>query len=243
MPRTTIDEVGLSTLDHLSAADQLNDWMFETIQPYLKGNILEIGSGIGNISACFVQHKVPLYVSDYSIHYCRLLEEKFQREPLIREIFQIDLAIPDFDKKYAALLGKFDTVFALNVVEHIRNDGWAVANCKKLLAPGGNLVILVPAYQMLYNGFDKELEHYRRYTHTSLKRLFKAQGFDVIKSWYFNLAGILGWFVSGTILGKKTLPAGQLSFYNKLVPIFRIADRITFNRIGLSVITVGKKKS
>ena len=118
----------------------------------------------------------------------------------------------------------------------------AIANCKKLLAPGGHLIILVPAFQLLYNGFDKELEHFRRYTRRSLRALFDAQQFEIIKSWYFNLAGILGWFVSGTILRKKTLPAGQLSFYNKLVPIFRIADRLTLNKIGLSVITVGKKK-
>jgi SAM-dependent methyltransferase len=242
MTRSTIDEVGLSTLDNLSAADQLNDWMFETIQPYIKGRILEIGSGIGNISGRFVQHNVPLYVSDYSDHYCRLLREKFISEPLIRDVYQIDLAIPDFEYRYGPLMGKFDTIFALNVVEHIDNDGLAIANCKKLLAPGGHLIILVPAFQLLYNGFDKELEHFRRYTRRSLKELFRAQQFDIIKSWYFNLAGILGWFVSGTILRKKTLPAGQLSFYNKLVPIFRIADRLILNKLGLSVITVGKKK-
>jgi SAM-dependent methyltransferase len=242
MTRSTIDEVGLSTLDNLSAADRLNDWMFESIQPYVKGTTLEIGSGIGNISACFVKNDLPLHVSDYSDHYCRLLQQKFASESLIRDVYQIDLATPDFDDKYSSLIGKFDTVFALNVVEHIGDDGLAIANCKKLLAAGGHLIILVPAYQLLYNGFDKELEHFRRYTRSSLKKLFLDQHFKIIKSWYFNLAGILGWFVSGTILRKKTLPAGQLSFYNKLVPIFRIADRLTMNQMGLSVIVVGKKE-
>jgi 2-polyprenyl-3-methyl-5-hydroxy-6-metoxy-1,4-benzoquinol methylase len=242
MPRSTIDEAGLSTLDNLSAADKLNDWMFESIAPYVKGNILEIGSGIGNISSCFVRHNIPLYVSDYSDHYCKVLKQQFVTELFVRDVFQIDLAISDFESKYAPLIGKFDTVFALNVVEHIGNDNRAIANCKKLLAPGGHLIILVPAFQLLYNGFDKELEHFRRYTRRSLKELFLAQNFEIIKSWYFNLAGILGWFVSGTILRKKTLPAGQLSFYNKLVPVFRIADRLTLNKIGLSVITVGKKR-
>lgn len=242
MTRSTIDEVGLSTLDNLSAADKLNDWMYETIQPYVKGKVLEIGSGIGNISARFVKNNVPLHVSDYSDHYCKLLREKFGSQPLIQDVYQIDLAAVDFEVTYAALLGKFDTIFALNVVEHIENDGLAIANCKKLLAAGGHLIILVPAFQLLYNGFDKELEHFRRYTRHTLKELFREQRFEIIKSWYFNLAGILGWFVSGTILRKKTLPAGQLSFYNKLVPIFRIADKLTLNQLGLSVITVGKKK-
>jgi 2-polyprenyl-3-methyl-5-hydroxy-6-metoxy-1,4-benzoquinol methylase len=242
MIRDTLDEVGKSTLENLSAAGRLNDWMFESIRPYVKGRILETGSGIGNISSCFVQHGIPLAVSDYSQHYRDFLAQKFAGEPLITGVFQLDLAENTFEERYPALIGQYDTVYALNVVEHIEDHQLAIANCKKLLAPGGHLIILVPAYQFLYNGFDKELEHFRRYTRRSVKKLFVSQELDIIKTWYFNLAGILGWFVSGTLLRKKTLPSGQLSFYNKLVPLFRIADRVTFNRLGLSVIIVGRKK-
>lgn len=242
MARSTIDEVGMSTLEHLSIADRLNDWMFDSIRPFTKGRILEIGSGIGNISTCFIDHGIPLCVSDYSDHYCNLLDQKFANQPLVGGVFQIDLADSDFETRYGPLIGRFDTVFALNVVEHINDDQLAIANCKKLLSPGGHLIILVPAWQLLYNGFDKELEHFRRYTKTTVKKLFQSQNLEIVKSWYFNLAGILGWFVSGTVLRKKTLPAGQLTFYNKLVPIFRVADKLTFNSVGLSVIIVGRKR-
>ena len=236
------DEVGLATLEHLSTIDKLNEWMFETIQPYLKGNILEIGSGIGNISNCLIRNNIPLSVSDYGAFYHDLLQKKFADQPLVKDVYQIDLAAPDFAKRYSHLIGQFDTVFALNVVEHINNDLLAIANCKKLLAPGGHLIILVPAYQLLYNGFDKELEHFRRYTKGSLRKVFQTQDFEILRGWYFNLAGIAGWFVSGTILRKKQLPAGQLTFYNKLVPFFRLLDKLTLNKMGLSVITVGRKK-
>lgn len=241
MARSTIDEVGKSTLEDLSMANLLNDWMFNSIRPYTKGNILEIGSGIGNISQCFIANKIPITLSDYSDHYCKYLDKKFCIEPLINGIYQIDLADDDFDGRYSHLIGKFDTVFALNVIEHIKDDQLAIVNCKKLLNKAGHLIILVPAWQLLYNSFDKELEHYRRYNKTSISRLFKSQHLHILNTWYFNLAGILGWFVSGSILRKKTLPSGQLSFYNKLVPIFRIIDKITLNSIGLSVIIVGKK--
>jgi len=241
MARTTIDEVGKSTLENLSGANLLNDWMFDTIRPYVKGRILEIGSGIGNISTCFIQNDIPLYVSDYSEYYCNLLNNKFANEPLVEGVFQIDLSDSDFERRYASIIGSFDTVFALNVVEHIKDDKLAILNCKKLLAQGGHLIILVPAWQLLYNGFDRELEHFRRYTKKTVKSLLQSQNFEISRTWYFNLAGILGWFVSGTLLRKNTLPAGQLSFYNKLVPIFKVIDRITFNQIGLSVIIVGTK--
>lgn len=241
MARSTIDEVGMSTLESLSVADKLNDWMFESIRPYVKGRILEIGSGIGNISSCFIANNIPLCVSDYSAYYCNLLDQKFANEPLVGGVFQIDLADSDFDTRYGPLIGRFDAIFALNVVEHIKDDHLAIANCKKLLSPGGHLIILVPAWQMLYNGFDKELEHFRRYTKSTVKKLFQSQKLEILKTWYFNLAGILGWFISGTLLRKKTLPAGQLSFYNKLVPLFRIADKLTLNQLGLSVIIIGRK--
>lgn len=241
MARSTIDEVGLSTLENLSVVDRLNDWMFESIQPFVKGRVLEIGSGIGNISDCFVKNNHPITLSDYSDHYCNYLDNKFANQPLIEGIFQIDLADADFENRYNLLTGKFDTVFALNVVEHIKDDHLAIANCKKLLKPGGHLIILVPAYQTLYNGFDIELEHFRRYTRKTVTELFNSQQLNILHSWYFNIAGILGWFVSGTILRKKQLPSGQLKFYNKLVPIFRVVDRLTFNQAGLSVIIAGQK--
>ena len=234
------DEVGLSTLVNISGADRLNAWMFETIQPFVKGKTLEIGSGIGNISAQFVKHGLPLSLSDYSDEYCQYLQKKFSSEPLIGNIVKIDLVDKDFDTRYASLLGTFDTIFALNVVEHIENDRLAVANCYKLLASGGKIILLMPAYQALYNGFDKGLGHYRRYTRKSMDQLLSTQ-FQVLRTWHFNFAGIFGWFLFGSVLRGKNIKEGQMSAYDKLVGIFRLADKITFNTIGLSVLGVGKK--
>lgn len=234
------DEIGFSTLVNISEADKLNTWMFESIQPFVKGKTLEIGSGIGNISAEFVHHRLPLSVSDHDDRYCRFLEQKFASEPLVEGVFNIDLVDPAFESSFARLLGSFDTIFALNVVEHIEDDRQAVANCHKLLAPGGHLILLIPAYQTLFNGFDKGLGHFRRYTMRSVRQLLSTR-FEVIKTWHFNLAGIFGWFFFGTILRGRAITKGQMGTYNKLVGLFRLADKMTFNRIGLSAIGVGKK--
>lgn len=111
-----------------------------------------------------------------------------------------------------------------------------------MLKPGGRLVVLVPAYPFLYNIFDRELGHFRRYRRGSLKRLFESGGFEVIHTQYFNAAGTAGWFISGTLMKKKMIPGGQLKLYNKLVPAFRIIDGLLGHRLGLSVIAVGEKK-
>ena len=235
------DQVGFSTLLSISDIDKFNQWMFESIRPYIKGKTLEVGSGIGNISAMFVRSHLPLTLSDYNKEYSRFLQKRFASERLIEGVCQIDLTDPDFETNWSHLFGSFDTVFALNVIEHIEDDQLAVANCYKLLAPKGHLILLMPAYPSLYNGFDKGLGHYRRYTRQTMSGLLSIR-FEVVRTWHFNLGGIFGWLFFGTILRGKTITKGQMNIYNRLVRLFRITDKLTFHRIGLSVIGVGKKK-
>lgn len=236
-----VDLEGLETLNVVAAADNFNRWMYETILPYCSGDILEIGSGTGNISEFFLKDGHRICLSDIRENYCQLLHQKFKDDPNLIDIVQMDLVHPEFEKVYSKFIGTFNSVFALNVVEHIEDDALAIANCRKLLKDGGTLIILVPAYQWLYNNFDKELYHYRRYARKSLSSLLEKNNFKIIRAMSFNAFGILGWFVSGSVMRKKIIPSGQMKIYNKLVPAFRFFDHLLFKRIGLSVIAVGKK--
>lgn len=232
----TIDLEGLITLNVIEKADYFNEWMYNTISPNCNGKILEIGSGIGNISQFFIKENKDIVLSDLRDNYCEILKEKYTNQ-----ILKIDLVHPNFDIEYTELLESFDSVFALNVVEHIENDVTAIANCKKLLKTGGTLTILVPAYQWLYCDFDVELEHFRRYTKTNLNAIINKNQMQIKNTFYFNVIGILGWFWTGKILKKKTIPEGQMGLFNLLVPIFKLADFFTFRKIGLSVICVSVK--
>jgi 2-polyprenyl-3-methyl-5-hydroxy-6-metoxy-1,4-benzoquinol methylase len=236
-----LDLEGMETLEAIAAAPRLNQWMYETISKRLTGRTLEIGSGIGNISEQFIKADHPILLTDIRDNYCDYLRKKFGGQAAVLGVEKMDIVDPDFDTRFAEYIGTFDSLFALNVVEHIKDDSLAIRNCKKLLKPGGRMVILVPAYQALFNGFDKALEHYRRYNKKSLKALFQQAGMDITHSQYFNLIGIAGWYVSGNILKKKVIPTGQMKVYNALVPIFRVIDKIALNNIGLSVIVEGVK--
>lgn len=234
-----IDKEGWETLDAIAEADKFNEWMYQTIRPYCTGKILEIGSGIGNISKFFLDAKSDITLSDIRPVYCGVLKDKF---PGAKDVIQLDLTHPSFAAEYAQHLGKYDSVFALNVVEHIEDDSLAIRNCHQLLREQGKLVILVPAYQKLYNRFDRELEHFRRYTRKKLNQIFINEKFQVQHSQYFNFMGIPGWYVSGKLQKNKTIPKSQMSLYNRLVPVFKLVDKCLFNKIGLSVISVGIKK-
>jgi SAM-dependent methyltransferase len=233
-----IDKEGLETLNAIEKASKFNYWMYSTIRPACKGKILEIGSGIGNISDFFFQDNSDIILSDIRNNYCDRLRNKFPQA----KVLNFDLVSPEFDEEMKEYFGYFDSVFALNVLEHIENDVLALQNARKLLKENGTLIILVPAYQTLYNRFDKELMHFRRYTVESLCKVYDKAGITIEACRYFNLIGILGWIFSGAIQKNKTIPGDQMRIFNACVPVFRLFDKLTLNKAGLSVVAFGENK-
>lgn len=232
------DIAGLQTLELFSATHAFNQWMFDAIKRYCSGNILEIGSGIGNLSALILGQSHTLTLSDQKAGYCKLLQTKFEGMPGFREVVQLDLSDPELISKNPRLEGIFDTVIALNVVEHIQNEAVVLANVKGLLKQGGKIIMLVPAFNSLYNLLDIELGHYRRYNKKSIHTLFRKPDWELNDTRYFNTPGIFGWWLHGTVLKRKLITSSSLTAYNKLVPVFRLADKIFSSFFGLSIIAV-----
>jgi SAM-dependent methyltransferase len=69
----------------------------------------------------------------------------------------------------------------LNVLEHIEDDLLALKNAYYLLKPGGSLIIEVPAGPCLYDSYDKQLYHFRRYTAVELQDKLNSVGFIVTR--------------------------------------------------------------
>ncbi len=123
-----IDIEGETTLKSIAKADNFNSWMYQQMVPFLYGDVLEIGSGIGNISK-FIKTGGQVVLSDLRYQYIEKLRQKYPE----RQVVKIDLVHPDFERVYNNLIGKFDFVFALNVIEHIENDKLALINMQSLL--------------------------------------------------------------------------------------------------------------
>ncbi len=236
------DNTGNKTLNVIADADKFNSWMYQTIKPFTYGSILEIGSGIGNISKYFIQNNYSITLSDFDEFYLDRLKKDFSSNNNVKDFQSIDLQKKDFQAEYENLKESFDTIIMLNVLEHLEDDAYAIENCRYLLKQNGTFIILVPAYSLLYSRMDKELNHFRRYTSTSLKNKIIAGDFSVRKSFYFNFLGIFAWLY-GKILRIKVLPSSEMSLFNKLVPLGKVLDKIVFNKIGLSTIVVAKKQS
>lgn len=239
---THSDPVGFETLEIFSRTSAINQWLYDKIKKFATGQILEIGSGIGNISAHLLRDQMSVSLSDLRPEYCRLLQRKFGNDLHLQRVYELDLSATDFKTKYFDILEKFDTVFALNVIEHIENDSLAIQNARSLLRSGGKLVVLVPAGRSLFNSLDRELGHYKRYSKTGLKNLISSAGFEISYCRFFNAAGIPAWWLSGNVFRDKVITSSKLNLFNKLVPVFRMLDWFITPFAGVSIITAGTKK-
>lgn len=81
---------------------------------------------------------------------------------------------------------EFDLICLFDVLEHIEEDIASLRALKELLAPGGHILITVPAYQWLWSEHDEFLHHKRRYSASGLKEKTKGAGLQIEKMSYFN---------------------------------------------------------
>ncbi len=80
--------------------------------------------------------------------------------------------------------GSFDVVTAMDVIEHIDDDGAALREIARVLRPGGALLATVPAYRSLWSEHDVALHHYRRYTAHNFRSVIAQAGFGIDKLSY-----------------------------------------------------------
>jgi SAM-dependent methyltransferase len=143
--------------------------------------ILEIGSSSGYLLRD-IKKIIPesfLIGSDCIPESLEKISKKTPEIPLI-QFDLVNCPLPD---------NCVDVVIALNVLEHINDDENAVKQIFRVLKPGGFAIVEVPANQELYDFYDEQLRHFRRYSLAELKKLAEKSGFTVVS------ASHLGFFI------------------------------------------------
>ncbi len=230
-------DYGKSTLQTLSGFNQYSQWMYSRIRQHLGRRVMEIGCGIGNnLDNLASAPDAEIILTDPREDYLQELRDNFSDRENV-SFFQYDATKPPPpDLKDAPP----DTIVMLNVLEHIKEDELALSNLYDLVAPGGRLVVLVPAFQALYCKIDENLEHFRRYTKKELQDKMLRAGFQLVESFYFNAVGAAGWFVAGKVLRASEIKEGHVAGQKLLMPGAKAVDSLNLP-IGLSVVCVGRK--
>ncbi|MDP3183100.1 MAG: glycosyltransferase [Desulfobaccales bacterium] len=225
-------------LNNLAHARRFNKWMVKCIEPYLGDRILEVGSGIGNISR-LLPKKEKLIVTDVDPTYLEILEVAFKDNDIV-DVARLDLTRRQDTEKLGESI--CDTVICLNVLEHIDDDVGALQNIHQLLAPGGRLVLLVPQYKWLFGSYDQHAGHVRRYTKAELTQKLEQADFRVLRFKNFNFLAIFGWWVNSCWLKKTNMDRWQLKIYDTMVPLLRVVEKL-LPLPGISLICVAERQS
>ncbi len=82
--------------------------------------------------------------------------------------------------------GSFDLICAFDVLEHLPDDHAALREILRCLAPGGTLLLTVPAHPWLWSGHDEALSHHRRYRRSELRAALAGAGFALERLGFYN---------------------------------------------------------
>ena len=83
--------------------------------------------------------------------------------------------------------GTFDLVTALDVVEHMDNDLAGLKEMRRVLRPGGRVLLFVPTFMFLWGLQDDVSHHRRRYRLSQLRRVLEEAGFEIERTTYANI--------------------------------------------------------
>ncbi|MBI1290075.1 glycosyltransferase [bacterium] len=233
----TKEDVGRQTLERLETYGGYAKLIMQQLGPHIGDRVLEFGSGIGSLGR-LIMDRDHVFLTDFRQAYVDELNREFGALDHVT-VMQMDITQPP-----EWLAGeRIDTVFSSNVVEHIKDDLAALKGAYDILQPGGTIVILVPAFPQLYTKMDHNLEHFRRYTKSTLSRRLRDAGFIVEEAWYFNMVGAIGWWVAGNVFRQGEIGDSSVLIHSIIEPVSRFVDRCfgTDRPFGLSLIAVARK--
>jgi SAM-dependent methyltransferase len=225
-------------LEAMSFAQRYHRWIVDEFAPFLGRSVGEVGAGVGNVSEMLL-----------ALDGDRRVEQLTAFEPDVRMFADLERALAP-EPRAQAIQGFFgadqagagyDSLVYVNVMEHVEHDRREMRHAFAALRPGGHLLVFVPALQWLYSPFDEKVGHYRRYTKRSLTSKARAVGFEIAHARYFDVAGILPWYVN-FVLMKNEMAGAAVSLYdNAVVPVMKRVERALPPPIGKNVLLAARK--
>lgn len=171
----------------------LAQWMRDRMPP--GGVLIDVGTGTGHSLATMRAIGAGLAAgTDLSMHALRYAHHKSPPEQVLAALAE-HLPFPD---------DVADALVSMDVIEHLDDDVVALREYRRVLKPGGTLLVTVPSYQWLWAEYDERAAHRCRYNATMLRESVVSAGFVVdTLSYYYSF------LVPPAALVRRT-PIGRL---------------------------------
>lgn len=230
-------------LEAMSFAVNYHRWILDAFSPRLGARLVEVGAGTGEFSELLLARRpetISLVEPSSDMH--RLLEER------LHAAGADNASVATYNATFADVAERIraeqrpDSVIYVNVLEHVADDEAELRAVHRTLGAGGKVFIFVPALPWLYGEFDRRVGHHRRYTKAELEEKCRRAGFKILKSVYFDLAGIAPWWIQYRLLKASTLSPGSVKLYDRLVvPITRAVESLINPPLGKNLLLIAEK--
>jgi SAM-dependent methyltransferase len=201
--------------------------------------LLDAGCGTGGILKTLGAFgpAVGIDVSEEALRFCRIRGVPAARAELAA------LPFPD---------DAFDCVASLDVIYHawVADDRAAVREMRRVLRPGGLLLLRVPALRLLWGAHDRAVHSRHRYTRSEVRALLEGGGLEVLRLSYCN-AFLFPLLAARRTLDRLTGRAGsdvaflpaplEWAFRRVLEAEARLLRRGHRLPVGASLIALGRK--
>ena len=202
----------------------------------LRGQVLEVGAGIGQITGMLLQNPAisKLVSLEPDAKFCHRLRADYPQHNLIQGTID-DLKC---DEPWNAILN-------VNVLEHIQEDERELAIYRRILThTGGTLCLFVPARPEIYAPIDRDFGHFRRYTKPELRQKLERAGFKIVRLRYYNFVGYFAWWLSFCVLRKRAFDLSAVRLFDRIIfpPVHALETNICAPPFGQSLLAMAQAR-
>jgi SAM-dependent methyltransferase len=214
-------------------------WLHQTGVLRKNAQLLDCGAGSGHFAVSLV-----------GLMNVRAMDDHQEALALMRRRLPPQCVIQGSCERIPFADNSLDAVTALDVLEHVEDDRGSAAELARVLRPGGVCVVTVPALMCLWSDWDVTLQHFRRYSRSSLMRLFFNLPVTIERCIYINalpfpivwsVRRLRRWgFFKETRL-EDVVPTNHVNKCLKSIFVRTATGRLSFP-FGVGLLLVARKK-
>ena len=221
-------------LETFAHAIRWKDYFHRKIVRFVRGDVLEVGAGIGSTTRALCTGNEQSWVClEPDAQMAEQLIESTRRESLPLQPEVVVGCVDDLSADRT-----FDAILYIDVLEHIENDAAELARAAEHLNPGGHLVVLSPAHQMAFSEYDAAIGHYRRYNKSTLGAVEPAC-LRRVAMFHLDSLGLMLSLANRFVLRSNDPKPSQIKFWDRwVVPCSRVIDPLVGRTFGRSIVGV-----